>query len=232
MRPVRALHARRRRVAERPLRGPGRRVARPRQRHARRAARPPRAARRRRRALQPALGPDRARAGRVRLGGQRRCSGPPRPRHPRRRRDRRLARVGERRQGEGLRARRVLVRGLRPRRRLALPLGAAVADVERAEPGALAAPGDRRASTSARSSTPATPRSTRSIPGAKVAGGVRRRAARAAASRPSSGSAACARPRPARRVRPPPVSVEQPRDAVHAAAASTARRSRWPRSSG
>ncbi len=50
--------------------------------------------------------------------------------------------------------------GFARRRRHALPLGEAVADVERAEPGALAAPDLARASTSARSSIPATRRST------------------------------------------------------------------------
>ena len=60
-------------------------------------------------------------------------------RDPGRRRHRRLAHVGERRQGAELRPRRVVVRRLRPRGRLPLPLGEAVADVERAEPGSLAA---------------------------------------------------------------------------------------------
>ena len=48
--------------------------------------------------------------------------------------------LGERRQDAELRARRLLVRRLCPRCGHALPLGEAVADVERAEPGALAAP--------------------------------------------------------------------------------------------
>ena len=64
------------------------------------------------------------------------------------------------------------LRRVRAHRRDALSLGEPVADLERAEPGALASPDDARASTSASCSTRRTRRSTPSIPRAKVAGGV------------------------------------------------------------
>ena len=216
VRTARPLRLGRRRVAERPFRDPGRRLARPRRRHARRAARPPRASRRRRRALQPALGPDRSLARRVRLGGQRRSAErPPRPRDPGRGRDRRHPTVGQRRQGEELRTGRVLVRRLRPRSRVPLSLGEAVADVERAEPGALAPPDD------ARDLRPSDPqprlrRDPRRYPGREGRGRCHRAARlerRCLAGEVDPRDAR--RPRPARCVRPPSVSVEQPRDAVH-----------------
>ena len=231
VRAARPLRLGRRRVAERPFRDPGRRLARPRRRHARRAARPPRAARRRRRALQPALGSDRGLARRVRLGGQRRSAQrPPRPRDPGRGRDRRLAAVGQRRQGEELRPGRVLVRRLRPRRRLPLPLGEAVADVERAEPGALAPPDD------ARDLRPSDPqprlrRDPRRHPGREGRGG-RHRAARLERRR----LAGEVDPRDAQP--PAPGSMSTPTIRIRPAAArrrsraaaTTARRSRWRRS--
>ena len=115
-------------VERRPLRDPGRRLARPRAGDARRAARPARAARRRPRPLQPALGPDRggrvaSRPGRTATPCSRACGA----RHPRRRRPRRVAALGERGPDAELRARRGVVRRLRARRRHALPLGEAMA---------------------------------------------------------------------------------------------------------
>ena len=109
-----------------------------------------------------------------------------------------------------------LVRRLRPRRRDALSLGDPVADVERAEPGALAAPD------LAERLCPPDPQSRlRSDPcrdPRREGRGRRHRAARAraAASRPSM-DPRDARPRGARLdvVRPPSLSVEQPGDAVH-----------------
>ena len=124
--------------------------------------------------------------------------------------------LGERRPDAELRARRLLVRRLRPRRGDALPLRAAVADVERAQPGALAAP-DLAEHLRPPDPQPRLRRDPCRDPGRegrrrrhRAAWLDQRRLARQVDPRHAQ------RPRPPRRLCAPSVSVEQPRDAVHA----------------
>ena len=202
-------------LRRRPLRDPGRRLARSRRRHARRAARPARAARRRRRPLQPALGQDRDGARRVRLGGQRRrAQGPARPRDPGRRRHRRHTGLGQRRQDAELRAERQGSRLLRPGGGDAVPLGDAMAALERAEPGALAA-----ADLAGRVREPDPQPRLRGDPLRDPARPCRRRRHRPARldRRRLAGAVDprhAPRRRPPRRLCAPPVPVEPARDAV------------------
>ena len=124
------------------------------------------------------------------------------------------------------------VRGVRAPRRAALPVRPPLADLERAEPAALAAADARRRSTSQRCSTRPTRRSTRVHPGALVGGGVTApRAATGGVSPVDWISGHGAAHAQARRLRAQPVSAAPPRRRSRAAA-TTARRSRWPRSTG
>ena len=108
-----------------------------------------------------------------------------------------------------------VVRRLRARRGDSLPLGEAVARLERAEPGALAAPDDA-GGLRAPDSQPGLRRDPRGDPGRQ--GGRRRHGAARLDRRRLAGRLDprhAQRRRPARRLRAPPVSVEHPRDAVH-----------------
>ena len=212
-------------LQQRPLRHPGRRLARPRAPGTlERAAGPARAPRRRARALQPALGPDRGRRADEPdwEDSDAVLEGLHDARHPRRRRPRRLAALGERGQDAELRT----GRGHRSPTSRAPPRRATAGCSEWLiwnEPnqarwlrpttrGGLRPPDPqprlRRAST----------RSSRAPRWAAVS---RRRAASAGGVSPVDLDPRDARRRgPPRCLRAPPVSVEHPRDAVRRAAAS------------
>ena len=125
------------------------------------------------------------------------------------------------------------LRRLRAPRRRALPVRQALADLERAEPAPLAAADRRRRSTSTRLLNPAYAAIHRVNPSALVAGGVtaprggdRRRLARRVDRRHGGGA------RAPRRVRAQPVPAHPAPRRRSPAAATTATRSRWRRSTG
>ena len=152
-----------------------------------------------------------------------------RPWHPGGRRPRRLAPLGERRRAANF-APGATSRDVRADGRRSLHLGAPVARLERAEPGALAAPDDPAVYVR-QILNPAYAAIHAANPRAKVGGGVTAPRGSAAASRRSTGSAACARRAPGLDAYAHHPYPSTSRETPFADGCTGCRRSRWPRSS-